>query len=257
MRLAAYQFGVTGDVKQNMDVISNAVRQAAEQKADLVIFPECAVSGYPPRNIAKAENIDLSAVDRAIKELRELSDSLGISIIAGTAFFESKYYNRAYFFSPGQTPKWYGKRALYGWDEENFAPGSEDGIFRIGDLTVGVRICYEIRFPEYFRELYRAHTDLDIVLFYDVSDTDDAGRYDLIKSHIVTRAVENVTPFLSVNATAPFQTAPTCFVDASGKVLAECMRNTEELLVIDFDKKDPDFGEKDRIRYSNLLLDRS
>ena len=257
MRLAAYQFGVTGDIKQNMSVIVSAVRQAAEQKADLVIFPECAVSGYPPKNIAKAENIDFSAVDRAIKELKELSDSLGISIITGTAFFDSKYYNRAYLFSPGQTPKWYGKRALYGWDEDNFTPGSEDGIFRIGGLTVGVRICYEIRFPEYFRELYRAHTDLDIVLFYDVSDTDDAGRYELIKSHIVTRAVENVTPFLSVNATAPFQTAPTCFVDVSGKVLAECARNTEKLLVIDFDKKDPDFGEKGRIRYSDLLSGRS
>ena len=257
MRLAAYQFGVTGDVKQNMSVIVSAVRQAAEQKADLVIFPECAVSGYPPKNIAKAENIDFSAVDRAIKELKELSDSLGISIITGTAFFDSKYYNRAYLFSPGQTPKWYGKRALYGWDEDNFTPGSEDGIFRIGGLTVGVRICYEIRFPEYFRELYRAHTDLDIVLFYDVSDTDDAGRYELIKSHIVTRAVENVTPFLSVNATAPFQTAPTCFVDASGKVPAECARNKEELLIYDFEVKALDFGEKGRVRYSDLLTGRS
>ncbi|MBP5186669.1 MAG: carbon-nitrogen hydrolase family protein [Clostridiales bacterium] len=257
MRLAAYQFGVTGDVKQNMSVIVSAVRQAAEQKADLVIFPECAVSGYPPKNIAKAENIDFSAVDRAIKELKELSDSLGISIITGTAFFDSKYYNRAYLFSPGQTPKWYGKRALYGWDEDNFTPGSEDGIFRIGGLTVGVRICYEIRFPEYFRELYRAHTDLDIVLFYDVSDTDDAGRYEMIKSHIVTRAVENVTPFLSVNATAPFQTAPTCFVDASGKVPAECARNKEELLIYDFEVKALDFGEKGRVRYSDLLTGRS
>ena len=180
MRLAAYQFGVTGDVKQNMSVLVSAVRQAAEQKADLVIFPECAVSGYPPKNIAKAENIDFSAVDRAIKELKELSDSLGISIITGTAFFDSKYYNRAYLFSPGQTPKWYGKRA-----------------------------------------------------------------------------VENVTPFLSVNATAPFQTAPTCFVDASGKVPAECARNKEELLIYNFEVKAPDFGEKGRIRYSDLLTGRS
>ena len=257
MKLAAYQFGVAGDVKQNMSAISNAVRQAAEQKADLVIFPECAVSGYPPRNIDKAESIDFSAINCAIKELQELSDSLGINIIAGTAFSESGYYNRAYLFSPGRDVKWYGKRALYGWDEENFTPGSEDGIFRIGNVTVGVRICYEIRFPEYFRELYRARTDLDVVLFYDVADTDDSSRYDLIKSHIVTRAVENVTPFLSVNATAPFQTAPTCFVNASGKVMGECTRNTEELLIYDFDKKDPDFGEKGRNKYSDLLTGRS
>ncbi|MBR3033528.1 MAG: carbon-nitrogen hydrolase family protein [Clostridiales bacterium] len=257
MRLAAYQFGVTGDVKQNMSVISDAVRQAAECKADLIIFPECAVTGYPPRNIDNAESIDLPAVETAINDLRKLSDSLGIVIIAGTIFFDSGYHNRACLFSPGRKVSWYGKRALYGWDEDNFVPGREDGIFRIGDLTVGVRICFEIRFPEYFRELYRAHTDLDIVLFYDVADKDDAERYDLIKSHIVTRAVENVTPLLSVNATAPFQTAPTCFVNASGRIIAECARNTEELLVIDFAGQAPDFGEKGRIRYSDLLSGRN
>jgi len=253
MRLAAYQFGVTGDIKHNMETIGKAVELAAEKKAELIVFPECAVTGYPSRDIDKAENIDNAAVENALKALQGLSDKFGISIIVGTVVFEEKYYNRAYLFTPGQKVSWYGKRALYGWDAENFAPGTETGIFQIGGLNIGVRICFEVRFPEYFRELYRAHTDLDIVLFYDVTDTDDTERYNLIKSHLLTRAVENVTPFLSVNATSPFQSAPTCFINASGRVLAEYERNQEGLLIYDFEKAEPNFGEKGRILYSDML----
>ena len=94
MRLAAYQFDVTGDVQQNMEIVRRAVKQAAQQKADLIVFPECALSGYPPRNIDKAENIDKAAVEAALKEIRGLSDRLGISIIVGTAFFDQQWYNR-------------------------------------------------------------------------------------------------------------------------------------------------------------------
>ena len=254
MRLASYQFSVTGDIKHNMEMIRKAIGLAAEQKVELIVFPECAISGYPPRNVDKAENIDSAAVESALLEIQALSDKFGISIIVGTVVFDDRYYNRAYLFTPGKKASWYGKRALYGWDAENFAPGTETGIFKIGGYTVGVRICFEIRFPEYFRELYKAHTDLDIVLFYDVTDLDDVERYNLIKSHILTRAVENVTPFLSVNATAPFQSAPSCFVDASGKVLAECERNKESMLIFDFEKNEPGFGEKGRIRYSDMLM---
>lgn len=253
MRLAAYQFGVTGDIKHNMETIGKAVGLAAEKKAELIVFPECAVTGYPSRDIDKAENIDNASVENALKALQGLSDKLGISIIVGAAVFDEKYYNRAYLFTPEQKDAWYGKRALYGWDAENFTPGTENGIFKLDGLNIGVRICFEVRFPEYFRELYRAHTDLDIVLFYDVADTDDTERYNLIKSHLLTRAVENVTPFLSVNATSPFQTAPTCVINASGKVLVEHERNVEGLLIYDFEKTEPNFGEKGRILYSDML----
>lgn len=96
-------------------------------------------------------------------------------------------------------------------------------------------------------------TALDIVLFCDVSDTDDAERYAIMRSLLLTGAVENATPFLTVNSTLPFQTAPTCFIDASGKVLAECVRNKEALHIFDFAKSEPTFGEKGRIRYSDML----
>ncbi|MBQ7432715.1 MAG: carbon-nitrogen hydrolase family protein [Lachnospiraceae bacterium] len=219
MRLAAYQFAVCGCLDQNLAVIKKAIDQAVKNNVDLIIFPECALTGYPPRNMEKSENIDVNAVHDAIEEIQSMADNLAIHIIVGTIdYSESAYHNRAYMLSPNKSKRWYGKRALYGWDEDNFKEGKEKGLYYIDGLKIGVRICFEVRFPEYFRELYMENTDLDIVLFYDVADKEDEIRYQMIRGHLITRAVENVTPVLSVNAIHPNQTAPTCFINASGAV---------------------------------------
>ena len=255
MRLAAYQFAVCGDLEYNLDIIKRATAQAAENKADLIIFPECALTGYPPRDIAASDKIDADAVAKAVRELQSMADDHGIHIIVGTVdCVGSEYRNRAYLLSPGRDRQWYDKRALYGWDEDNFMPGSEDGVFEINGLRIGVRICFEVRFPEYFRELYLEHTDLDIVLFYDVADNEDETRYQMIRGHLITRAAENVTPVFSVNATRPYQTAPTCFINASGVVCGETKKNSEGMLIFDFEKQKLNFGELGRKCYSDQLL---
>ena len=95
---------------------------------------------------------------------------------------------------------------------------------------------------------------MNVILFYDVSDKDDLNRYDLIRGHIRTRAVENVCSTLTVNAVSPCQTAPTMLTGASGQVLAEAGRNREELLIYDFIPQLPDFGERGRNEISDQLL---
>ncbi len=103
--------------------------------------------------------------------------------------------------------------------------------------------------------MYREQTKLNIVLFYDVADSDDTERYKLIKSHIKTRAVENVTYTLTVNSIYPYQTAPTGIYDKSGYTIKELDRNQEGLLIFDFQNLEDDFGEKGRRFISNKLMD--
>ena len=67
-----------------------------------------------------------------------------------------------------------------GWDKDNFTKGSNNGIFEMEGIKFGIRICFEIRFPEFFRELYKRNTDINLVLFYDVADIDDNERYNMI-----------------------------------------------------------------------------
>lgn len=256
MRLAAYQFGVTGDVTKNTETIKSAIERAAGEGVELIVFPECAISGYPPNDLAGSKDFDYKALPGILKELKELSDAHNITIVVGSIAYDGKYYNRAFWIAPGKDIEHYDKRALYGWDSDNFERGNTDGIFDIAGLKIGVRICFEARFPEYFRELYKAKTDLDIVIFYAVSDTDETDKYDVLRSHLISRAAENVTPIFAVDALLPFQSAPTCFINASGKVLTEAVRNKEEMIIYDFEKEELNFGEIGRKRESDYILGR-
>ena len=119
---------------------------------------------------------------------------------------------------------------------------------------MGIRICFEIRFPEYFRELYKAKTDLNVVFFYDNCEYENITRYEMIKGHIQTRAVENACVTLSVNSSKAYQTAPTAIFDRSGLVVSKLECNKEGFLYFDYEKKEPDFGEQGRIWISDKLL---
>lgn len=97
---------------------------------------------------------------------------------------------------------------------------------------------------------------MNIIMFYDVADYDDIERYELIQSHIRTRAVENATYTLAVDTICPYQTAPTALYDRSGYSLMELNRNEEGLLVYDLENAELDFGERGRIQISDWLTKR-
>ena len=254
MKIGAYQFAVNSDIEYNFAIIKAAINQAVEKDVKLLVFPECALTGYPPRDINHSADVDFIKLNVVYDQLQELVDENGICVIVGSIIEEDdKYYNCAIIFCPYEEKGFYYKRALWGWDKDNFRTRNSDGIFEVEDWKVGVRICFEVRFPEFFRELYDNKTNLNIILFYDVADTDDMHRYDLIKSHIRTRAVENVTYTLSVDAISPYQTAPTAIYDKSGYGLIELERNEEEMLVYDLENLPQDFGERGRSEISNCL----
>lgn len=255
MKIGAYQFAVTGDMECNFQTIKRAIAQAARNGIRVLAFPECALTGYPPRDIASSAAADFEKVGICCDEFARLAARHDMYVIVGTITEDmGKYYNSVIVFAPDGERMVYSKRALWGWDRDNFCPGNGRGVIEIDGVKIGIRICFEVRFPEYFRELYRENTDLNIILFYDVSDWDDVGRYDLIKGHIRTRAVENVCCTLSVDAISPYQTAPTGLYDMSGGIVYELERNKEGLLVYDFHPAEMDFGEQGRKEISDILL---
>lgn len=95
---------------------------------------------------------------------------------------------------------------------------------------------------------------MNIILFYDTADYDDRERYDLIKAHIRTRAVENICYTLSVDTIKPYQTAPTALFDKSGGVLKELERNADGLLIYDLVNAQDTFGEQGRREISDRLV---
>lgn len=239
MKIVAYQFAVTGNIKQNMQIIEKAIEQAAIEGVELLIFPECALTGYPPHDMEHVTDICYDDVERCFERLQQMIDEKRIHIIVGAVTKEQKkYYNSAVLLAPGKAKCTYHKRMLWSWDQKNFYAGNHSGVFQISGHKVGVRICCEVRDAEQFLELKEAQTELNVVLFYDVTAVEDLDRYEMLRAQVRARAVECGSYLLSVDTICPNQSAPTMLADASGHVLAEAERNKEMMLRYNMEEKE-------------------
>lgn len=248
MKFAVYQFASSSCIDQNIAVIKSAICEAAKQQARLIVFHECALCGYPPieTNIDEIKEADIKA---ALKEISRTAAKEQIFVAVGTVRFDgNRRYNSIVLFDDnGMEVGAYDKTALWGWDSDNFDKHYNPGIFKIDGIKIGFRICFDVRFPESFRELYLNKVDLCFVSFSDTADTDNRIRYDIMKAYLMTRAAENVMTVASVNSISRYPTAPTAIFDCDGEINMEAERNREEMLLYDFEVPEITFGMKGRI----------
>jgi len=255
MKIAALQFSVDKSISKNLEVIKQSIIDAAQNDCRLLITQECALCGYPPIEINSIKDIDFIDQDSAIRQILDLSKEHNIHIALGLIRKESDLFmNSIMLISPEGIKGYYDKRALWGWDKKNYSPGRENiGVWEIDGIRIGIRICFEIRFPEYFRELYKENVEIAIVSFCDISKTPNENRLNIIKSHLLTRAIENAYTIISVNGTTLNQTAPTCVINPDGLIVAEASMNKQEILYYKYEKTVDGFGRQGRIHYNDKL----
>ncbi len=256
MRIGAYQFPGSGNLKRNTEIICHAIRDAAARGVRLLVLQECALCGYPPVETASIADIDFLRVEESMQTIADVARSCKIYVAVGTIRRENNAcYNSLCLIAPnGETLGYYDKKALWGWDLDNFRRGKKPGVFTIDGIRVGFRICFDVRFPECFRELYRDRVSLCFVSFCDVTEKEQPDRYDVLKAHLCTRAVENVMTVVSVNSISNCQTAPTAIFDQNGSLLLEAPKDVPYLLVYDYVVPEMSFGMLGRVTNSDYFL---
>ena len=244
MKIACYPFAAGANMEENLRHIRLGVKTAAEHGARLVCFQECALTGYPPVE-TQIENITEEHCAAGIRAVSALAREYGICILIGTVLYEvGRRYNSALVFDGnGNEICRYDKRALWGWDAEHFTPGERDGVFTLDGMKIGIRICFDVRFPELFRSLFDAGTTLCIMPFCDTA-AQYPERRRIITGHLRTRAAENVMQVLSVNSLSRPPAVPTAWFDQNGKIVKQT--NKERLLLCDVTVPQEDFGMQGR-----------
>ncbi|MCK5179867.1 MAG: hypothetical protein KAR32_10085, partial [Candidatus Omnitrophica bacterium] len=148
IRIAAAQINSTvGDLAGNREKIAENIRRAKEQDADIIVFSELTVCGYPPEDLLYKDHF----VRDNIKVLRSLiKETAGITAIIGFADRDKKknLYNAAAVICNKHLKGIYRKEELpnYGvFDEKRyFQQGKNNKIFSIGKEYFGVSICEDL-----------------------------------------------------------------------------------------------------------------
>ncbi|HUK45101.1 MAG TPA: NAD+ synthase [Gaiellaceae bacterium] len=149
MRLALAQINsVVGDLDGNSARIAELLVGSREAGADLVLFPELAVTGYPPEDLLLRPAF-VRAARRAVEGLARATD--GITVLVGAPHLDADLYNACYVLAAGEVRAVYRKRFLpnYGVFDENryFASGRDLLLLRFGDVVVGPTICEDVWQP--------------------------------------------------------------------------------------------------------------
>src|SRR5215213_9845108 len=136
---------IVGDLDGNRARIVERLREAREAGAELVLFPELVVTGYPPAVLLLWPGF-LRAAAESLDEIA--AETKGIAALVGTPHLDRDLFNACAVCVDGEVRAFYRKRFLpnYGvFDEDRyFQPGSGLLLLRCGETLVGPTVCEDI-----------------------------------------------------------------------------------------------------------------
>lgn len=154
MNIIALQFDMAWENKAaNFEKVNCLVAEAAPKPDSLILLPEMFGTGFSMNTAMVAENYG-GETERFLSELSKKHRSF---IVAGVAMRarDGRCRNKALVFSPaGELLAFYAKMRPFtpGGELEHYTPGEKPITFAWGDCQVCPFVCYDLRFPELFRE---------------------------------------------------------------------------------------------------------
>ncbi len=241
MRIALAQIDtIVGDIAGNEQKIVAALEEARAQKADLVLFPELAVTGYPPEDLLLRPGF-LDAARRSVERIAgHVRDCVAL---VGTPHYDNDLYNACAVCAGGELKALYRKRFLpnYGvFDEERYFASARDLLLlELGGTKVGVTICEDMWQPG------PPATDLALAgaeLIVNISASPFyVGRDRMREEMFRTRARDMVSFVAFCNLVGGQDElifdGHSVVIDDEGEVLARADGFAEELLVVDIDPR--------------------
>src|SRR5918999_3389944 len=239
MRIALAQMNtVVGDLDGNRERIVGRLEEAREAGADLVLFPELAVTGYPPEDLLLRPGF-LRAAARSLDEIA--AQTRGLTALIGTPHLDRDLFNACAVCSDGAVKAIYRKQFLpnYGvFDEDRyFQPGRDLVLLRCGETLIGPTVCEDIWQPG------PPATDLALAGAHVVANI-SASPFHLDKGAereemLATRARDNSCWIAFVNAVGAQDElifdGHSLVLDQDGRIVARAPAFEEALLVVDVD----------------------
>lgn len=240
IRLAMAQINTcVGNLDANTAKIKDYIRQARKMEADLVTFPELAVTGYPPEDLLLKPDF----IDNNLSCLQEITDICeDITAIVGFVDFDHDIYNAAAILHDKSLKAVYHKNYLpnYGVFDENryFQADNTSLVFTLNDIIIGVNICEDIWYPGNPMRAQVIEGKAELIVNISASPYYSMKGQERARM-LATRAVDNVT-FVAFNNLVGGQDELVfdghgMVFDQDGHLIACGEQFEEDLIVIDLD----------------------
>ena len=238
LRIALAQINCTvGAIKENTEKILEYLEKARAMDADLVVFPELAITGYPPEDLLfKSHFIDenLRALNKIIKK------TLGIAVVVGYVDRADELYNAAAFLNNGSLVHVHHKICLpnYGvFDEDRyFQAGTSCAVIRLNDISIGMNICEDIWNPEGPALTQTLIGEAQVIVNINASPY-HLGKEKLRHQMLSTRARDNRSVIAYLNLVGGqdelVHDGGSLVMDETGKITVRALKFEEDLLVAD------------------------
>lgn len=244
VRIALGQFNASvGDIRANADAINRLVRDAQSRGADVVIFPEMCVCGYPPEDLLHKEHF-LADTRCAVDKLA--SGISGITAVVGFAeMSDGRCFNSLAVLQDGAIRDIYRKGILpnYGvFDEKRyFDTGTRPLFVEVGGLNIVLSICEDIWDLEWFDNFLAGISNKDIIINISASPF-HLGKMKQRREILGGCAKHFGCPVGYCNLVGGQDElvfdGRSMFVDAKGEVICQGEAFGEGLLVVDADRSD-------------------
>lgn len=233
--VATCQFATSANVRRNAAQICRQIEQAKDLGADVVHFPECALSGYGGAEIRSWDGYDWDALRGKALGICGLARQHKLWVVLGSSHRLSGTnlpHNSLYVIDDrGRIVDRYDKRFCTAGDLKFYSPGDHCCAFTVNGVKCGLVICYDVRFPE----LYRAYKKLGVqCMFHSFWNARAHGpniHTIIMRPSLQTRAATNYMWISGNNSSAYYQSWPSVFVSPSGEIAASLKRHRAGVMV--------------------------
>jgi len=236
LRVAVVQMKFADSLPGNFAKIERALHEAARKHADVVLFPECATTGYA----CDFSSLKPQQLRRTVRAAGELAAAHRINVLLGSPMYRrGRWQNCLIVFDrTGRATHCYAKCQLTDRDRRFFSPGNSVALFNVDGVCATAIICHERRYPELVRLAAMAGA---CILFHPNAGMDSLsvsrakrGGHD----GIAVRAFENAIFYAFANSVGPqggglWSAGDSKIVAPNGKVLKLADNRDEAVIVAD------------------------
>ncbi len=235
LKIATCQFAVCDSIAENAEHITNFLHKAKAGRADILHLSECALSGYAGSDFDSFSGYDWELLKSETEKIIALAGELKIWIALGSTHRltePNKPHNSLYLVSDdGKILDRYDKRFATERDLEFYTPGDRFVTFDINGVKCALLICFDLRFPEIYRELKKMDVECILQSFYNAGQEGDSIHSHIMQQTMQCRAATNYSWVSMANSSRSYAPYASCFIQPDGEITNKLELNTPGIMI--------------------------